>query len=92
MRYCYVLHGQFDSNNNWEGCQTSGTVCTGTFDLTTKSQLPGGTITATHTGDTVKPPFVVTVTAGTGRYKNATGTISIARNFAPEMTFNLSVP
>jgi hypothetical protein len=83
MSFTWKLHGV---------CSSSAASCSGTADLITVTQLPGGTISAAGNNLRVANGFVVPIQSGTGAFKGVSGTIDIAPNGNAEDVFNLTLP
>jgi hypothetical protein len=73
-------------------CSSSATGCNGTTNLSTVTRLPGGTITAGGKNLSLAKGLIVPVQSGTGIFKGATGTISIAPAGVAEDVFKLTLP
>ena len=72
-------------------CGANAAGCKGKTDLNTITKLPGGTLTAGGKGISVEKGLIVPVTSGTGIFKGATGTITIAPKGAAEIMFDLKL-
>jgi len=73
-------------------CSNHSAGCQGTTDISTVTQLPGGTITAGGKNISLSGGIVVPITAGTGIFKGARGTIQIAPAWAPREIFDVTLP
>jgi len=85
MTYSWVPDDSFS-------CSVGTSGCKGTVDITTMTKLPGGTISAGVKNSPGKPPFVVSVSGGTGRYKGAKGTIVIAPGGVARNVYRITLP
>jgi hypothetical protein len=84
MQFTYTIRKQ---------CTSFGKTCVATADFDTVTTLPGGTVTAGGKSISIaKPTIVIPVTGGTGRYKGATGTVSISPTSTKLGTFALTLP
>jgi hypothetical protein len=73
-------------------CSNHSAGCQGTTNISTFTQLPGGTITAGGKNISLSGGIVVPINGGTGAFKGARGTIQIAPAWAPREIFDVILP
>jgi hypothetical protein len=84
MRFTYTIRHQ---------CAAFTPSCVATADFDTVSTLPGGTVIAKGADLSIADPTItIPVVGGTGRYKGATGTVSISPTSTKRSTFSLTLP
>jgi hypothetical protein len=67
--------------------------CKATADFNTVTRLPGGTVTANGKAISIATPTImIPVVGGTGRYKGASGSVSISPAASKLSTYKLSLP
>jgi hypothetical protein len=84
MQFTYTIRKQ---------CTSFSPRCLATADFTTVTSLPGGTVNASGRSISIaNPEIVIPVTGGTGRYKDAHGTVSISPTSEKLSTYRLRLP
>jgi hypothetical protein len=84
MRFSYTIRHQ---------CAAFTPSCIATADFATVSTLPGGTLVANGSRISIaQPTITIPVVGGTGRYKEARGTISISPGSTKRSVFTLTLP
>lgn len=73
-------------------CGSSAPGCKGTTSLQTVTKLPGGTLTANASKVNLATGLVVPILSGTGIFKGATGSISIAPAGIAVDVFHIVLP
>ena len=84
MRFIYTIRRQ---------CTSFAATCVATADFETVTTLPGGTVVAGGTAISIASRNIrIPVLGGTGRYKGATGAVTISPTSTEISTYRLTVP
>ena len=84
MRFAYTIRHQ---------CSSFSHACSASADFRTVTRLPGGTVSAGGNGISIATPEIaIPVTGGTGRYRGATGTVTISPAAEKLSTYRLRLP
>ena len=84
MRFTYTIRKQ---------CASFAPTCVATADFETVTTLPGGTVVAGGKSISIASRNIrIPVLGGTGRYRGATGTVTISPTSTEISTYRLMVP